>query len=624
MKTKIVLTCIAVICLLLCSVFSLMAAQAPNIVVKSPNGQVSAAISLNDAGCLTYSLKNRGETVLLPSPIGIIVDGNDLGTNAKLGQPAFSEINETYPTRGVHSTAVNYCKVATIPVTGGPSNTPWTLEFRLFDDGAAYRYVVPGNGTRRVNGESSAWILPSNATVWSQDNIGCYEGLFAKAKVSELTPEKVVGSPVTVELPDGIGYAVVSEANLVNYSDMALKVTPQGGLSALFHADKEGWNATGDIISPWRVTMVSPDLNGLVNSDIHHNLCPPASKELALADWIQPGRTVWQWWSSGAPKYSEQRKWVDWAKQLGFEYYLIDEGWRNWKDGDKDQWKCLKGVVDYANTQNVKVVIWVHSKEVFDPSDRKTYFDNAKRAGVAGLKIDFPPAARLDWVNWYDDVLREAAALHLLVDFHGAVKPSGRDRTWPNEISREAVRGHEWHINRYHRILPPEHDAVLPFNRYLAGHGDYTPTVFNPDELHGYTWARELAQAIVFTSPFLCYADRPDHYLGNESIDLLKSIPSVWDETVVLPGSKVGSVAAFARRSGKEWFIGVINSGETAELNLPLGFLGQGTYSVDQWADAPDRNDSWSRKNYSVGAKDSIPLTIRGKGGFVARLTPLP
>src|SRR5207302_6410511 len=139
---------------------------------------------------------------------------------------------------------------------------------------------------------------------------------------------------------------------------------------ALFYANKAGWTATGEIVSPWRLTIVVPDLDTLVNSDLVHNLCPAPSAELAHADWIRPGRCTWQWWSSGGPKLAEQHQFVDWTRQLGFEYYLIDEGWKGWKADGKDPWASLKEVVDYATSQQVRVLIWVHSKEVVKPDDR--------------------------------------------------------------------------------------------------------------------------------------------------------------------------------------------------------------------------------------------------------------
>ena len=270
----------------------------------------------------------------------------------------------------------------------------------------------------------------------------------------------------------------------------------------------------------------------------------------------------------------------------------------------------------------MKIWIWVNSNEVPDAARRTNVFDRAVALGVVGVKIDFEPEANVRWVNWYDDTLRDAAARKLMIDFHGANKPIGREGTWPNEVTRESIRGHEYQILRYRRTLPPQHDCVLPFTRYVIGPGDYTPTVFNPKELRGYTWARELAQAVVFTSPFLCYADHPTNYLANPALDVLKAIPSTWDETVVLPGSGIGKCAAFARRSGKQWFIGVLNGGETTALDLPLAFLGRGKFQMIQLGDAPDRGDAWQREEKAVTGKDRVKLALRPSGGSVIEFTP--
>ena len=325
---------------------------------------------------------------------------------------------------------------------------------------------------------------------------------------------------------------------------------------------------------------------------------------------------------SAAPIYAEQHQWVDWTKQLGFEYYLVDEGWKSWKADGKDNWACLREVCDYAKTQGVKIWLWVNSNEVPNAARRANILDHAVAAGAVGVKIDFEPEANVRWVNWYDETLRDATARKLMIDFHGANKPIGRERTWPNEMTRESIRGHEYHILRYNRTLPPQHDCILPFTRFVIGPGDYTPTVFNPKELRGFTWARELAQAIVFTSPFLCYADHPTNYLNNPAVDVMKAIPSVWDETIVLPGSEIGKCAAFARRSGKQWFIGVINGGEATTLDLPLNFLGRSQYKMVQLGDAPDRDDAWQREEKTVKRGAHVRLTLRRGGGCVIELNP--
>lgn len=590
------------------------AAVAKEIRVDSPNREV--AVSVNDApkGQLTVSVRFRGRTALAPSDLGVVVDGKNLGQNVTLGRPATHVVREKYATRGVHRVALNHYREAILPVTVG--SVPWTLELRVFDDGVAYRYRVPGSGDRRIDGEASAWNLPPGSTIWYQSNRNKdYEAPYQRGQIEQLATGTTLAAPATVKLPNGLGYAMMTEANLVRYSDMALEVTAPGRFRALFHNSPQGWTNTGEIVSPWRVTVLAPDLNALVNTDIVHNLCPPPAPELANARWIQPGRTSWHWMVTGPPKLEQQRQWVDWTKQLGFEYYLIDDGWKRWRDGSKDAWSCLRDVVSYAATQNVRIFAWVNSNELLDAPTRAAYFQRSREAGLVGLKIDFPRPADAEWVQWYDDTLRDTARYRLMVDFHGAVKPTGRERTWPHELTREAIRGRE---NGKQSAL---HDATLPFVRYVQGHGDFTPTDLRPDRLTRSTRAHEVAQAIVYTSPLLCYSGRPEDYLGDPAADVIKAIPATWDETIVLPGSEIGEVAAYARRTGDTWFIGVLGDSAARTLPIALDFLGKGDYRVEQFADSPDGNDAWSQSQAAVTRKSVLSATMRPNGGFVARIT---
>jgi alpha-glucosidase len=596
--------------------------NAANVDVKSPDGKVMVRVD-DSGGGLTYSVSLDGRQVVEPSRFGIVTDGADLGGDAKLGATTSRKIHESYAMFGGHSRAENNCRETTISVsaTNGES---YQLDVRAYNDGVALRSRLPAKSGRRINGEATEWKMAGNPTAWFQTDAVNYEGLFQSSPLADLSDGKKIPFPITFSLSGG-GYALITEADLLNYTDLGTQVSAGHALHGIFHtrSDASGWTTDAAVTQPWRVTLVARDLNVLANSDIIRNLCPPAPPELAKADWIRPGRSSWQWWSSGDPVYSEQHQWVDWTKQLGFEYYLVDEGWRNWRADGKDNWSCVRDVCDYARSQGVSVWIWVNSNEVPDAARRTNLLDHAVAAGAVGVKIDFQPEANVRWVNWYEETLRDAAARHLMIDFHGADKPVGLERTWPNELSRESIRGHEYHILRYHRTMPPQHDCILPFTRFVIGPGDYTPTVFNPRELRGFTWARELSQAIVFTSPFLCYADSPTNYLSNPALDVLKAIPSVWDETVVLPGSEIGKCVAYARRSGKTWFVGVINGKDASTLDLPLSFLGRGQYHMTRLGDAPDRDDAWQREEKSATRKDSVHLDLRGGGGCVVELTPL-
>jgi alpha-glucosidase len=594
------------------------AAPAAEVAVKSPDDK--AVVTVTDDGGLSYSVFLDGREIVGKSRFGIVSDGVDLGGDAKLGKSTSRKLRESYSMFGGHSLAENYCRETTVSVRSAGGEV-YELDVRAYNDGVALRARLAAKPGRRINGEATEWKLSGNPMAWYQTDFGSYEGIFQNSRLEDLRAGEKIPLPITFTLPGG-GYALVTEANLLNYSDLGVQVAADHSLRAFFHADQTGWTTDDVVIQPWRVTLLARDLNALANSDLVRNLCPPAPKELAKAAWIQPGRSSWQWWSVEAPIYAEQHQWVDWTKQLGFEYYLVDEGWKNWKEQDKDKWACLREVCDYAKTRGVKIWIWVHCDDVPNSATRTNFFDHAVALGVVGVKIDFQPEANVHWVNWYDETLRDAADRKLMVDFHGANKPIGRERTWPNEITRESIRGHEYHILRYNRTLPPQQDCILPFTRFVIGPGDYTPTVFNPKELRGYTWARELAQAIVFTSPFLCYADHPTNYLNNPALDMMKAIPSVWDETIVLPGSEIGKCAVFARRSGKNWFIGVINGPDATTLDLPLNFLGRGQYQMIQLGDAPDRDDAWRREEKAVRPSDRVRLSLRPDGGCVVRFNP--
>src|ERR1035437_1409073 len=591
-------------------------ANSNQIVLKSPDGKIIVTVQAGSQ--LSYDVSFHDRPVVNTSALGIVIDRVDLGKNTVFsGKPDLGEINEQYPVMGVHKAAVNHCKSAIVQLTSGNSKINWQLEVRVFNDGVAYRYRIPGDGMRHIDGESSEWTVPVGSKLWYQgaENTS-YESRFGLDIVGQLSRGLQLMAPATLEFPDHAGYAMMTEANLINYSDMSLAVRGEAGFRVFFHNNPKGWDNVGEIILPWRVTLLTADLNVLVNSDLIKNLCPPPSPELANATWIRPGRSIWHWLTGGSPKLEEQHTWIDGAKELGYGYYLVDDGWRDWNGGGDNAWKALEGVAQYAKSQDVDIWAWVNAKYVFTPEDRAAYFKRAKSIGIVGLKIDFPEPADVKWVNWYEEILRDAASLQLMVDFYGAVKPAGRERTWPNEMTREAVAGREQGKNS------SLHDTTLPFVRYVQGHADYTPTLLIPGRLHGSSYAHELAMAVVFTSPYLCMGDNPKHYLDSEAADVLKALPPVWDQTIVLPQSEIGQLAAFARRHGDQWFIGVINDITPRREKFDLNFLGRGNFKLVGLADSSDRNDAFVRQTKTVTSKDTLTIPLRIDGGYAAWILP--
>ena len=599
----------------MCGLISTAPAAETSRTMKSPNGKISLTLTTGEQ--LKYGVNFHGKAVVEPSNLGVTIGGKDLGQNTTFaGKSKTTEINESYPMLGAHKTAINHCLSTVIPLTSGGSS--WQLEVRVFNDGVAYRYRIPGSGPRRIDGESSEWKLPVGSTIWSQSASNTsYEARYEPGIVGQQPRDLQIMAPATAKLADGVGYAMMTEANLVNYSDLSLLVNGNS-FQSLFRNSRNGWDASGEIISPWRVTVLAADLNVLANSDIIKNLCPPPAPELINASWIRPGRSTWGWLSCYcAPKLDDQKAWIDRTRALGFEYYLIDDGWRDWNGGGDNAWNAMSELVKYAKGQGVDIWAWVHCKYVHNPEDRVEYFKRAKSIGIVGLKIDFMEPASTEWVNWYDDTLRVAASMQLMIDFHGAVKPTGRERTWPNEMTREAIAGREQGKS------PAMHDLTLPFLRYVQGHADFTPTLFMPDRLSGSSFAHELAMAIVFTSPYLCLGDNPKNYLKGDVTDVLKALPPVWDETVVLPGSEIGELASFARRRGNEWFIGVINNQMPRREKISLQFLGARNYKLVELADSPDRNDVLVRTERMVTSKVLLTLPLRKDGGYIAWIAPV-
>ncbi|MEO5714881.1 MAG: glycoside hydrolase family 97 catalytic domain-containing protein [Luteolibacter sp.] len=584
--------------------------------LKSPDGKVQVAILPGER--LRYTVKFGESTVVEPSALGVTIDDKDLGQNVAIrGKAEIKEINESYKTRGVHPSAVNRYRSAVVPMSSGEAKIPWQLEVRAYDDGVAYRYRVSGNGSHHINGESSSWQLPADTKIWHQDAKNrSYESRFTPDVVGKLAENQHIMAPAALKFPGATGYGLMTEANLIDYSDMSLASDGKNGFKAIFENNSNGWDHQGEIISPWRVMLLAPDLNTLVNSDLIKNLCPAPAPELANAAWIKPGRSIWHWLTGGGPKLEEQKTWIDGTHELGYEYYLIDDGWRTWNGGNDNAWKAMEELVKYAKTQDVKIWVWVGAGYVLKPEDREAYFVRCRKMGIVGVKVDFPKAANDTWVQWYDDVLRDAAKNELMVDFHGALKPTGRERTWPNEMSREAVAGREQGKS------PALHDITLPFLRYVQGPADFTPTLFIPKRLNGSSFAHELSMAIVYTSPFLCMGDNPKNYLDSVAVDVIKALPPLWDETVVLPRSEIGEYAAFARRKGDQWFIGAINDLTPREETINLNFLGKGNYKLVELADDAARNDAFVRTERTVSSNDTLKLPLRKDGGYVAWLVP--
>lgn len=582
------------------------------VVLTSPGGNLK--VTVNDGDRLTYEVSESGVPVLASSPLGITVDGEDLGEKAVNGIPARRQVKGTYRIHGNHTSADMNANEMTIPVES--HGKLYGLQVRVQDDGVGVRYLLQPE-MKHIDGESTGWRIAGAKQAGWQDFVPCYEGNDHWTDFSKVPEGKRVSGLMTVRTADH--YLFLSEADNANAPDFAF-VRKGDTLTTVWYAEPKGYAADSPErhATPWRTTTVAKDLTTLVNSDLLTNLCPPPDKSI---DWsfVKPGRILWQWCSVGAPKYADQRDWYDAAAKLKWEYYMIDDGWRDWKKPGQDKWTLLKEVIDYGKTKGVETIIWVDSKELIkSPEARDAYLAKVKACGAVGIKIDFIPDASAKVMQWYDDTLSETAKLGIMTIFHGCTKPTGRVRTRPHALTREGIRGNEWQMTRYKRVQAFDHDVTQPFTRFLAGAGDITPLVADPVQLNGYTLPHMVAQTIVSTSPLQCFYDQYKFYVGSPIEDLLREIPVTWDETRVLPGTEPGKAVGFARRKGDTWWLGVMNGGEATQFTVALDFLK--TPAKATLGEDSRTASAVMRAETTVQPGEKIELNLRRGGGWFARI----
>lgn len=611
--------------------------------LTSPDQRVSARVSIRDHG-LFYQVRHGGKILLEDSRLGVTVDGTDLGGGVKdLKAGEVTEHKETYRLHGDESLLASHDKRVTL--TAERDGEPLVIELRAFDGGVGFRYIIPGKDARKVSGEATSWRLPVETKVWFRTNShGDYSDRAAEASIGSLPAGKEVVGPLLAELPGGSGYVGITEADPWNYSGLSFKFTDAGCIGAQFKYDTE-WSVNGGSPSAWRVVMVGADLNSVMRGrQLVPHLSPAPDPKLypqgSETSWIHPGRSAWSWLdpharARGGVTVEHQKRFIDMAAELGFEYNTVDDGWEMWPD----KWKTLAELAAYAKSKNVKLVAWKDTADgdrVPDPADNyanlRAFLDKCRDAGLAGIKIDFLHGNPLigegtKTLGFMPVVFRMCAERHLTVNFHGAVKPTGQSRTWPNAITQEPVLGME-------AGAAPSDATLTAFLCGLSGYCDYTPGLFAPGEnpeLRGRsTWAHQLALGIVFCSPVTHWASGPEltaaaFPAGSVERAIYQSIPPTWDETVVLGVSKPGVTAAFARRKGKDWYVGIINGRETEAVTLDavaLPFLGDKSHHA-VWLGDGEKPDSFlTGKASGISASKPLSVKMNPGGGYLAILRP--
>jgi len=660
----------------ICTFFALCNTQAQHT-LSSPGGKLKVGINVENQ--IVYNIHYQNKPVIKDSEIGFTFKmAPPLGNDMEVTNANVHEFNETWiPVLKRFNAIKNHYRELTLELKEKkfPRRT-MNLVFRAYDDGIAFRTEFVGNGNEHayvMTDELVTFNFSDDHICWAADYKGYrthQESEFFERKLSDLTQNMVIGLPLTLQIADDC-YAAIMEANIMDYAGMYLKpnnslerFSIRSQLSPRFGQDENGDKVVFRFPKkiPWRVIMVGSTPGELIESEIVMNLNDPCA--IKDPSWIKPGISAWDhWWGGDVKMHNETiKEYIDLASKMGWPYQLIDWQWYgpfNTPESDitkPAQQLNMPEILDYAKNKNVKCWLWLYWTDV-DKTDWEKTCALYESWGIAGVKIDFMARDDQDMVNWYHRIVKTAAKYHLMVNFHGAYKPDGWRRTYPNLLTREGVLGNEY--NKWSLRITPEHIVTVPFTRMLAGPMDFTPGAFlnripekfsnepaSPDEIVSSansvdqpsvrmerkpvaqamgTRAMQLAQFAVFDSPLTVACDHPTNYKDQPGAEFLKEVKTVWDETRVLNG-RIGEYITLARRSEDKWFIGSMTNSKKRELTIELDFLKEGKYRLVAFEDDPEAEmnaEKVIRSSRTVTGKDLIKVRMVPGGGYAGYLSAI-
>jgi len=646
--------------------------------VQSPDNSIEVSFRLTDAGSPQYSVMHDGVTVIDWSALGLQCAEQDLTQGFTLQGVDSRYYHDTWETVWGEEREISDTHQEMTVHLLHASGTEMDVIFRAFDDGFAFRYAFSEQETKRLTilDETSEYRFTGDPVAWSIPwRTEYYEGLWTKAPLSEKTD--TMCSPVTLELPGG-GYAFVHEAALRDYPaqnlymcDGALRtyLTPWLEENGRHVESRKTADGTGEIKAyeqvpfptPWRMVIIARDLRQMTASRIMLNLNPPC--RISDTSWIKPMKFIGIWWGmhiktmtwEQGPKHGattvNMERYLRFAKEHGIEAVLAEGwnlGWEDWKHFDfttpYPDWD-----MDYLSSlaQELGVAIVGHNETGGNAADYERELDTIYRYhakhGIHAIKTGYvsPVIRTLDGLQWnkgqsgvrhYRKVIETAAKYHIAIDNHEPVMPTGLQRTYPNLMTQEGVRGQEWNAWSQDGGSPCEHVTVLPFTRIMAGPVDYTPGVFcfeNPviptTRVHS-TLMNQLGLMVCFYSPLQMACDLPEHYMKYpDAFRFIEQVPCDWERSLLVDGA-IGDFCIFARqgRGTDDWYIGGISDEEEREAVVPLSMLDEGVdYALTLWRDAEDAD--WQTNPYAyrieertVSSTDTLRIPMASGGGFAA------
>lgn len=639
--------------------------------VTSPDGQLKVTVSAGNQ--LTWSIDHGTTAVLTPSPISLTLEnGKTLGSQPKVTKVLRKSIDTQF--------ATPFYKKATVQDEYNEMTLrmkdDYSVVVRAYNDGAAYRLLLRGKGSKKITDEASVFTFARDYDAFVpyvndlRDSAYPYsfsfESYYDESPISKMYTDSLAIVPLLVKLPDG-KKALIMEGDLEGYPGMFLvKGAASNSIEARFApvplSEKIGGfselnliptstapyiaEVNGEAKLPWRAVAVSTDDRQLANNDMAQRLASPS--RLTDTSWIQPGKVAWDWWNNwniigvdfpagiNTPTY---KHYIDFASENNLEYIIVDEGWSKESLMDPIAEINIPELVRYGKEKNVKVILWARWRDV--DKEKATALPYYADLGIAGFKVDFFDRDDQRVIESITEIADIAAQNHLLLDLHG-MKATGIQRTYPNVVNFEGVKGlenYKWLpvVDGKPGVDVMRYDVTAPFIRMAAGPMDYTPGAMTNAAAGNYrsindtpmsfgTRAHQIAMYVVYEAPLQMLADSPDAYRANpESLEFIAAIPTTFDQTEVIAG-ELGEYVAIARRKGNTWYIGALTSGTPRDLQIPLSFLTPGvTYDAVIMSDGVNasRNGADCRRSTEkVTSVTTLDAILTSGGGWSAILIP--
>lgn len=632
-----------------------------SVQLSSPDGNIRYTFRLKDKMPF-YNVSFKNKSIIADAGLSLSFLENGLfKNNLKMGKPAARQGEENYELVVGKAKQVRHpYKEVVIPLE--EVSDPFrkiNLIVRAFNDGLAFRYEFPVQkdwSSFSLMEESTEFRFatdPKMLALFLPNFTSSHEGEYSSLRLSEVKEDTLMEMPALFELPGPV-YFTITEAALADYAGMYL-IKHNGILtSKLSPLPKQPDVAVKAVLphkSPWRVIIVSDRVGALVESNILTSLCEP--NRIEDVSWLKPGKTTFPWWNGNvlpdtinAPgnNFVTNKYYIDFCARNNIEYHsVVEYGLHQWYTDDgvgfqpgpnADVTKPVPGldmkeVCDYARQVGVKVRVWVHWAALYPKLD--SAFAIFERWGLTGMMVDFMDRDDQEMVNIQEEILQKAARHKLHVQFHGAYKPTGMHRTYPNEFTREGTLNYE--VNKWDKRITPDHDINIPFTRMLAGSTDYHLGGFRavPDSLFRVQYTRPLmlgtrchmlAMYVVLENYLGMVCDYPEAYEGQPGFEFVRKVPTTWDETRA-PDAKVGEYIVVARKKDGEWFAGAITNSKAREISISLDFLSEGDYVAEIYSDADDANrhpDHLAKTSRAVKRGDKITLRLAAGGGAAVHL----